>query len=201
MSDLKKYILNRPFRAPKHGTKDNEELIFKEFKVGEICNAYYVEAEQKDDKNKLRFIPIVLTEDNFIIPFSAVNELDENGLIIEKKDEEAKNPKTAKKKAEPIIVDKKGESIQNSFQDEKTKPISQKPDAVKTIVKQSKKSVNGMIIGGGIGLGYAYFTNKNMWWGLAIGVVAGGILGSMFKGSVKQKENKLDKFLQEEIKK
>ena len=57
---LAKYRLVKDFRSPKHGTKEDEPLKFKEYKKNDIVEGNLLDAEDQDESGKLNTISIIM---------------------------------------------------------------------------------------------------------------------------------------------
>lgn len=142
------FVVIKTFNSPKKGSNP---IAFRLYKEGDVINGLV--SENMNTK-------IVLTVDGYAIPLQYVkpSEIKKQAPMNNRSnaDSDGITPRPT--------VTKKIEEIKQSV-------------SVKGMIDKSSKSVYGGLIGGAIGLGYAWFKGKNKVTFAVGGVLLGGILG------------------------
>jgi hypothetical protein len=135
---------------------------------------------ENDDPNvALTDVPIIITTDNTAIPLNLINKI--RDVEIDGKAVNIPAPVTIETPTTPQADGKKSR-IPGRYQDELNK-IKQKY-VVANVVKKSRNSVNGMIIGAIAGLVFSAIFKKPGFVSMLVGTVVGGLVGNRFTKNI-----------------
>lgn len=173
---VSEYILKGDFRAPAINLEPGARITYKSYSKGATVKGYVME---NDDPNvALTDIPIIITTDNTAIPLNHINKT--RDVEIDGKAVDIPAPVTAETAQTPQDAAKS--KIPARYQDELNK-IKQKY-VVANVVKKSRNSVNGMIIGAIAGLVFSAVFKKPGFVSMLVGTVVGGMVGNKFTKSI-----------------
>ena len=173
---VSEYTLKGDFRAPAINLEPGARITYKSYSKGATVKGYVMES---DDPNvALTDIPIIITTDNTAIPLNHINKT--RDVEIDGKAVDIPAPVTAETAQTPQDAAKS--KIPARYQDELNK-IKQKY-VVANVVKKSRNSVNGMIIGAIAGLVFSAVFKKPGFVSMLVGTVVGGMVGNKFTKSI-----------------
>lgn len=174
---VSEYILKGDFRAPAVNLEPGARITYKSYSKGATVKGYVME---NDDPNvALTDIPIIITTDNTAIPLNHINKT--RDVEIDGKAVDIPAPVTAETPTTPQADGLKSK-IPARYQDELNK-IKQKY-VVANVVKKSRNSVNGMIIGAIAGLVFSAIFKKPGFVSMLVGTVVGGLVGNKFTKNI-----------------
>ncbi len=176
---VSEYTLKGDFRAPAINLGPNARMSYKTFKKGDTVTGYIFE---NDDPNiALTDIPIIIVDDDHAIPLNHITKI--RDVEIDGKAVNIPAPVQTETAGTPQaqVTDTKSR-IPARYQDELNK-IKQKY-VVANVVKKSRNSVNGMIIGAIAGLIFSAIFKKPGFVSMLVGTVAGGMIGNKFTKSI-----------------
>lgn len=170
---ISEYILKSDFRAPAVNLAPGAPMSYKSYSKDSKVTGYVM---QNDDPNvALTDIPIIITADNTAIPLNLITKL--RDVEIDGKSVNIPEPVTTETAASPQgnISDIK---LPSKYQEELNK-IKQKY-VISNVVKKSRNSVNGMIMGAVAGLIFAVIFKKPTFASILVGSVGAGLIGNQF---------------------
>ncbi len=174
---VSEYTLKGDFRAPAVNLEPGARISYKSYAKGALVKGYIME---NDDPNvALTDVPIIITTDNTAIPLNLINKT--RDVEIDGQAVDIPAPVTAETATTPQ-VDSKKSRIPGRYQDELNK-IKQKY-VVANVVKKSRNSVNGMIIGAIAGLVFSAIFKKPGFVSMLVGTVVGGMVGNKFTKNI-----------------
>ncbi len=174
---VSEYKLKGDFRAPKVNLKAGDRISYKSYKNGDLVKGYIIE---NDDPNvALTDIPIIVTTDDTAIPLNLITkirdtEIDgkEVNIPAPVAEETAQTPQSGEKKSRiPSRYQEELDKIKNKY-------------VVANVVKKSRNSVNGMIIGAIAGLVFSAIFKKPGFLSMMVGTVVGGVVGNKITKSI-----------------
>jgi len=166
---LIQYKLNEGIGAPNALNFTGKE--FKSFKKGDIIIGYVYENPDPE----VQLAPQIIAEGEWIIPLNKLSKIKEVSYEeAEKIDVEKEVIDLLSGKADGSNTSEVGDTTVNEMKDEVDKIA--KSNIVHDIVNKSKGSVNGILIGGGIGLLIGLVSKKNALVTTVLGATIGGFL-------------------------
>lgn len=169
---IAEYKLKKDFRAPKINLKQGEMQAYRSYSAGQTATGYV------DGSTGAQ---LLIIENTYALPLNVlqhVRDIEIDGKPV--KEVKTEPASTVKKDGtEKVVVPKeyreKMESIKNT-------------NVVENIVKKSRNSVNGTLIGGIAGLLIAAFSGKSKLMGIVLGATAGGLIGYNLPSQDKKKK-------------
>jgi hypothetical protein len=184
---ISQYRVLKDYHAPKINLRKNEFQSYKIYKAGSIISGYI-------DLSTGRKLLVV--DSAYVIPSSAiafVKDIEIDGKPVTENTENA-NPIDAKLSAEEKIKLEAAKKVKSNRVIEIPKEYREQMDKIKntnivgSIVSKSRNSVNGMLIGAGIGLLLAVVLKQSKFGGIIIGATGGGLIGYKMTGAEKKKK-------------
>lgn len=173
---ISEYKLKQDFRAPAVNLNPGDRMSYKMFTSGSTVRGYI--HENTDPSVPLTDIPIIIANDSHAIPLNLITKI--RDVEIDGKPVNIPAPGNDTPAA-PVPDDKKSK-IPSRYQEELDK-IKNKY-VVANVVKKSRNSVNGMIIGALAGLVISVAFKKPAFMSMLIGGVAGGVIGNRFTKNI-----------------
>lgn len=157
-----KYKLKEDFRAPKANFDARAETqAFNNYTAGQEVIGYSNPGSEETGA-------LIIADEEFIIPESKVTKLydvtDADGNKVEQPVDYSQFPPEIREKLESL----------------------KKSSLVHNVVRKSRNSANGLLIGGAIGLAYAVITKKSVWMSVIVGGIIGGCIGNSVKIDLKK---------------
>ena len=166
---VERYNIVHTIRSPKIDVKRNENITYKTFKEGQIVKGYV----RMQDGGGFRLAPQIVVENMWAIPLEYVKKIESHNVGGENNDQ-----------------NKEIKQVSVEAQKEINRVAGRK--ALRGIIKNSKGSVNGALIGTALGLVAGWYFKKNLFITAAVGMVAGGLAGNylikVFKPKPKKEE-------------
>jgi F0F1-type ATP synthase assembly protein I len=170
---VSKYKVKRDFRAPKANLGLNEMQSYRSFQKGSSVEGYVNGTAGKD---------LLFIEGGYVLPMDTVEhekDLSIDGQPIPEK------PIVSETDAIKADVKKRKGDIPAEYREEMERIKNM--NVVGDVVSQSRNSVNGMLIGAGIGLLFAVLTGNGKMLSMIVGATGGGFIGYKWKGTDKKK--------------
>lgn len=155
MSDYLDYTLNQTFRAPAVIVDGKGFSKFKLFPIGSRVKAYVPKEVNVN-------IPLVVSIDGFALP---------QRVLVEKIGEVSVPEGTVTVEKVPANLPKEWQNRLNAIKS---------TDIVGNIVNNARSSVNGMLIGAGIGAFVSIVSKKPFFASILVGGLGGGTIGYLF---------------------
>lgn len=198
---ISEYRLTQDFRAPKANVGNSEFQSSYSFRKGEMVQGYIDQSTGQK---------LLVTGRNDLLPMHVlkfVRDISRDGVPVDEDEEtsgensggenggQSEKPKTEAQK----IEDKAKEIVKSGMAKEKIEIPAEyreqmekikNTDIVNSIVKKSRNSVNGLLIGGITGLVIAIATGKSKFMGAFLGATAGGLIGYGITGEAKKEVKK-----------
>lgn len=162
MKDVKEYKLKKDVSAPLANARRTGLTQPKIFKKGDVIKGYVL-SSAVDGKS------VVIAEDKYALFSDNLEEVQS----FQADGEQASSSTTINKNDLPSDLQKQLDSLKNT-------------NVVSRIVKKSKNSVNGMLIGAGLGFLFGLYFKKGIFIPTVLGATAGGFIGN----AIKPKEKK-----------
>ncbi len=172
---VSKYKVKRDFRAPKANLRLNEMQSYRSFQKGASVEGYVNGTAGKD---------LLFIEGGYVLPMDTVEH--EKDLSIDGQPIPEKPLQTETDAIKAEVKKKKGD-IPAEYREEMERIKNM--NVVGDVVSQSRNSVNGMLIGAGIGLLFAVLTGNGKMLSMIVGATGGGFIGYKWKGSDKKKSD------------
>lgn len=167
---VSEYKLKQDFRAPKVNLGQGEMQSYRSYQKGSTVSGYM---------NSSAGAPLLIVENTYAIAPTAVSlvkDIEIDGKPVNPKPE--LTPEQAVKKEKP--------SMPKEYQAEMDR--IKNTNIVGSIVAKSRNSVNGLLIGAGVGLLAAIIFKQSKLLGIVVGGTAGGFIG--YKVTKDQPKNK-----------
>jgi len=183
---ISEYRILKDYHAPKINLKSGEFQSYKMYSGGSIVSGYI-------DLSTGR--KLLVLDNTYVIPSTAiafVKDIEIDGKPVTENTENA-NPIDAKLSGEEKIKLQAAKKVKSSTAIEIPKEYREQMDKIKntnivgSIVSKSRNSVNGMLIGAGIGLLLAVVLKQSKFGGIIIGATGGGLIGYKMTGAEKKK--------------
>jgi hypothetical protein len=181
---ISEYKLKRDFRAPQVNVKANEFQGYFYFQKGQSAIGYV------DDSTGIK---LLITENMYAVPVSSldfVRDIEIDGEAVDytedgvsSTDSPEKIKEIATKNAKEQLKSEKV-TIPQEYRDQMDK--IKNTSMVNTIVNKSRNSVNGLLIGGVIGLIGAIATRQSKFMGIVLFGTLGGAIGYGMTGDAKK---------------
>lgn len=175
---ISEYTLKRSFRAPQVNVRENQFQGYFSFQQGQSVIGYIDEGTG-----------LLITENKYAIPVTSLTfvrdiEIDGEAVdISDSNDSPEKIKEIAIKNAREELKKEKVE-IPQEYRDQMDK--IKNTSIVNSIVNKSRNSVNGLIIGGVVGLIGAIVFRQSKFMGIVLGGTAGGFIGYGMTGDAKK---------------
>ena len=183
---VSKYKVKRDFRAPKVNLRQNEMQDYRSFQKGASVEGYVNGSAGKD---------LLFIEGGYVLPMNVIEH--EKDLSIDGEPIPDKPVQSEADKIKDAVKKKKGD-IPAEYREEMERIKNM--NVVGDIVGQSRNSVNGMLIGAGVGLLFAVLTGNGKLLSMIVGATGGGFIGYKWKGSDKKKSEFPEKQVKSETK-
>lgn len=169
---ISEYKINKDFRAPKVNLKEHEMQSYRSYQKGAKVTGYVNETSG----NKL-----FMVENSYVLPMSVlefVKDIEIDGKPV--------NPKPEITAEQAVKNSKQKIEIPKEYREQMEK--IKNTNIVGSVVNKSRNSVNGMLIGAGIGLLAAVILKQSKFLGIVIGATGGGFIGYKITGDQKKKQ-------------